>query len=128
MEKSPQNLKVKKLLNRVLENKEFNISFDDEEYQWGDYAEELVYIPYDFKFHMVVKNVLGEGSNTVADINVIIDDMQRNEEGFYDEWVSEGYSEDIWYISELMENINQELFEALPFSVHLTFYGYDEII
>jgi antitoxin component of RelBE/YafQ-DinJ toxin-antitoxin module len=124
-----QNLKVKKLLQNLLENKDFNISFEDEEYVYAlgaDY-EELVYTPYEFKFHMIVKKVYGEGSNTIAKIDVIIDDIQKDNEDFYDEWVSDGYNEDVWYIEELGDKIKQELLEDLPFSIYLTFYGYDEV-
>ena len=123
-----ENLKVKKLLKRVLENKDFEMSLEDEEYVYAlgaDY-EEVVYTPYDFKFHMVVNKVLGEGSKTVANIEVIIDDIQRDNEDFYDEWVNDGYHEGVWYIEELSGKIENEIFENLPFSIHLTFYGYDE--
>jgi hypothetical protein len=124
-----QNLKVKKLLQNLLENNEFEMSFEDEEYQYalGAYYEEPVYIPYDFKFRMVVKDVYGEGSKTIAKIDVIIDDIQKNNEDFYDVWVNDGYNEDIWYIEELGYRIGQELLEDLPFSIYLTFYGYDEV-
>jgi hypothetical protein len=128
MEKSPQNLKVKKLLQNLLENNEFEMSFEDEEYVYAlgaDY-EELVYTPYDFKFRMVVRDVYGEGSNTIAKIDVIIDDIQRDNEDFYDEWVNDGYHEGVWYIEELNIKIDQEIFEDLPISIYLTFYGYDE--
>jgi hypothetical protein len=121
-----QNLKVKKLLQNLLENKDFNISFEDEEYVWGDYAEQLVYTPYEFKFHMIVKDVLGEGSKTVAKIDVIIDDIQKDEEDFYFGWVDDGYNEDLWYIEELSDKIGQELLEDLPISIYLTFYGHNE--
>ena len=123
-----QNLKVKKLLQNLIENKDFNISFEDEEYVYAlgaDY-EELVYTPYEFKFHMIVRDVYGEGSNTIAKIDVIIDDIQRDNEDFYDEWVSDGYHEGVWYIEELNIKIDQEIFEDLPISIYLTFYGYDE--
>jgi hypothetical protein len=123
-----QNVKVKKLLQNLYENKDFNVSFEDEEYVYAlgaDY-EELVYTPYEFKFHMIVKKVYGEGSNTIAKIDVIIDDIQKDNEDFYDEWVSDGYNEDVWYIEELGDKIKQELLEDLPFSIYLTFYGYDE--
>jgi hypothetical protein len=123
-----QNLKVKKLLQNLLENKDFEMSFEDEEYVYAlgaDY-EELVYTPYDFKFRMVVKDVYGEGSNTIAKIDVIIDDIQKDNEDFYDEWVSDGYNEDVWYIEELGGKIEEEIFEDLPISIYLTFNGYDE--
>jgi len=128
MEKSPQNLKVKKLLQNLLENNEFEMSFEDEEYVYAlgaDY-EELVYTPYDFKFRMVVRDVLGEGSKTVANIDVIIDDIQKNNEDFYDVWVNDGYNGGVWYIEELNIKIDQEIFEDLPIYIYLTFYGYDE--
>jgi hypothetical protein len=129
MEKSPQNLKVKKLLQNLLENNEFEMSFEDEEYVYAlgaDY-EEVVYTPYEFKFHMIVRVVFGEGSNTIAEIDVIIDDIQKNNEDFYDVWVNDGYNEDVWYIEELGDKIKQELLEDLPISIYLTFYGYDEV-
>ena len=123
-----QNLKVKKLLQNLLENKDFEMSFEDEEYVYAlgaDY-EELVYTPYDFKFRMVVKDVYGEGSNTIAKIDVIIDDIQKDNEDFYDEWVNDGYHEGVWYIEELGGKIEEEIFEDLPISIYLTFNGYDE--
>jgi hypothetical protein len=126
-EKSKENTKIKNLLKKVLENKEFEYSFTDRtEGVWDGYEYERVEDDYTFKYHMVVNYVLGVGSGSVADISVIIDDFILDGESVYSGWSEIGYSENVWYIEHLHEYLNDDVFNVFPFSIYPTFYGHDE--
>ena len=117
-----ENQKIKNLLKRVLENNEFEYSFKD---KWDDldgYIE-----TYTIEYHIEVEeNVHGTGSDAVAGVAVIIDDILLDGESVYDGWVEIGYSENVWYIDKLHDNLNEDVFELFPFSIYPTFYGHDE--
>jgi hypothetical protein len=119
--KSKENIKLENLLKRVLENKEFEYSFKD---KWEDLDGHIE--TYTFKYHMVVNYVLGVGSGSVADIDVIIDDIILDGESVYDGWVEIGYSENVWYIEHLHEYLKDDVFNVFPFSIYPTYYGHDE--
>jgi hypothetical protein len=121
-----ENKKLKNLLKKLFENKDLEITFNDIDFTWdgAEYVEEdIVYV---FKFRMEVSKVLGEGSRSVGGISVIIDDITKDGEDYYYNWAESGYTEIPWYIRTLEHLIKEEYFEDLPFSIHLTFYGYDE--
>jgi hypothetical protein len=112
---SKEKTKIKNLLKRVLEDQEFEYSFED---NTGYYT---------FHYHMrVEKNILGTGSDSVAGVGVIIDDILVDGESVYLGWVEIGYNENVWYIEKLHNHLNDEVFEVFPFSIYPTFYGYDE--
>jgi hypothetical protein len=119
-----ENLKIKKLLKKTFENKKFKSSFEDEVNSWMD--DETLYEEYSFKYFMEVDKVLGEGSKTVASINVIITDIQKDDDDFYYDWVENDYDERTWYIDKLEYIISDEMFSFFPFSIYTTFYGHDE--
>lgn len=119
-----ENLKLKNLLKKVLENKEFESSFEDDVTSWDD--NETIYEKYDFEYFIKVKEVLGEGSKTVASLDVIITDIKRDGEDYYYDWVESNYSEHAWYVNKLEEILHEELFSNFPFSIYPVFYGYDE--
>jgi hypothetical protein len=115
-----ENLKIKNLLKKVLEDKEF-------EYSFAERTKGVLYEDYIFKYHVEVEgNVLGSGSNTVAGVSVIIDDIIVDGESVYDGWAEIGYSENVWYIDKLHDHLNDEFFNFFPFSIYPTFYGHDE--
>lgn len=122
------NKKLKNLLKKLFENKEFEMSIIDEESSWDE--DERDYITedtiYNFKFHVVVRSVLGEGSRAVGDMDIIIDDITRDGDGYYFDWVESGYSMYAWYIEELKTKFYYEYLENVPFSVYTNFYGHDE--
>lgn len=96
-----ENIKLKNLLKKVLENKGFEYSFDDNTY--GNDGK------YTFEYHMIVNYVRGVGSGSVADVSVIIDDIIMNGESVYLGWAEIGYSENVWYIYDLHDHLNNEL-------------------
>lgn len=118
-----ENLKIKNLLNKVLENKEFEYSLKDELFLGV-----TTYDDYVLTYTMEVGKVLGEGSGSVADVSVIISDITRNGKSIYNEWVEENYTENAWYIDMLNDHLIDEVFSLFPFSIYPTFYGYDEEI
>jgi len=122
------NKKLKNLLKKLFENKEFEMSIIDEESSWDE--DERDYVTedtiYDFKFHVVVRSVLGEGSRAVGDMGIIIDDITKDGESVYLGWVEIGYSENVWYMEELKTKFYYEYLENVPFSVYTNFYGHDE--
>jgi len=115
-----ENIKLKNLLKKVLENKEFEYSFNDT--SWDG----VVTSKFTFEYHMIVNYVRGVGSGSVADITVIIDDIILNGDSMYHEWVERNYSGSVWYIDYLHDHLNKEFFNVFPFSIYPTFYGHDE--
>jgi hypothetical protein len=125
------NTKLKNLLKKLFENKEFETTITNTESVWtrndrGEYSYVDQDVIYEFKFHVVVKAVLGEGSSAVGDINIIIDDITQDGEDYYYDFVERNYSESAWYIAELRDEFYLDYLQDLPFSVYMTVYGYDE--
>lgn len=120
-----ENLKIKNTLKKLYENQEFESSFEDEVTSWDD--NETIYEEYVFRYFMEVGKVLGEGDRTVASINVIITDIQKDGDDFYYDWAENAdYREWIWYIERLHDMLKEEMTNDFPISIYLTFYGYDE--
>jgi hypothetical protein len=117
-----ENLKIKQILKRTFENKMYESSFEDEVNRWG----EIDYEEYKFKYYIEVGKVIGKGGNTVAGINVVITDIQRDGDDYYYDWADANYSENAWYIDKLSDILYDEMLPMYPFSVYPTFYGYDE--
>ena len=122
-----ENIKLKNLLKKVFENKEFEYSFTDRtEGVWDGNDYEIIEEDYTIKYHMIVNYVLGVGSGSVANIDVIIDDILLDDQSDYRDWVESDYSEKSWYIKELRSYLNDEVFNVFPFSIYPTCYGHDE--
>jgi hypothetical protein len=119
-----ENLKIKNTLKKVYENQDFETSFEDDVTSWDD--NETIYEEYVFKYYMEVGKVLGEGDRTVASINVIITDIQKDDDDYYYDWVENKYSEFEWYIEHLERMLIEDMVTDFPISIYLTFYGYDE--
>ena len=83
-------------------------------------------IIYEFKFHIVVRSVIGTGIDSVGDIDIIIDSITKNGKDHYQYWADNNYSDRVWYINELDETFYLDYLEDLPFSVYSTVYGHDE--
>ena len=114
-----ENQKLKNLLKKLFENKEYKSTIFD-----GEFADEVDV--YDFYYTMRVGAVVGEGSNAVGDVQVTISSITVNGEDFYPNWVLDNYSNNTWYMSDLNDLIWKEHFDLIPFSVYLTIYGHDE--
>ena len=120
-----ENLKIKNTLKKLYENQEFESSFEDAVTGWND--NETIYEEYVFRYFMEVGKVLGEEDRTVASINVIITDIQKDDDDYYYDWADNNdYSEYTWYIDELKKTLTEEMNTDFPISTYLTFYGYDE--
>lgn len=121
------NQKLKDLLKRLFENKQYESIIIDEVLYFGDEnSETLTNDEYEFHYTMRVGAVVGKGTGAVGDIQVIISSITRNGEEFYSNWKLDEYSSNTWYMSELEERIKNEYFDLIPFSIYITFYGYDE--
>ena len=126
--KIEENIKIKNLLKGLFENQEFETTYQDEDIEYNheeDLLEE-VYEEYTFKYYMEVGKVLGEGTKTVASINVIITDFTVDGEDVLPGWKEIGYNEDVWYINTLENEIYEDKLKDIPISIYLTFYDYDE--
>ena len=124
--KIEENIKIKKLLINLFENQEFETSFEDDVTSWIGNDEEELYEEYTFKYYMEVGKVLGEGTKTVASINVIITGIQKDGDDYYYDWVENNYNDREWYIQTLESVIYEDRLKDIPISLYLTFYGYDE--
>jgi hypothetical protein len=122
--KIEENLKIKNILKKLYENQEFDEKFEDEVTSWND--EEEVYEEYVFKYYMEVGKVLGEGTKTVASINVIITEFTNDGEDKMFVWKEDDYTENVWYIRELENQIYEEKLKDFPISIYLTFYSQEE--
>jgi len=121
-----ENIKLKNLLKGMFENQEFESSFDDEIFAWNGDVDEPEYEKYVFKYYMEVGKVLGEGTMTVAGINVIITDLTVDGEDKMFVWKEEGYDEYTWYIISLENEIYEDKLKDIPISTYLTCYAEDE--
>lgn len=119
-----ENIKIKNLLKGLFENQEFETTFQDNVTSFDD--EEEVYEEYTFKYYIEVGKVLGEGTKTVASINVIITDFTLDGEDVILGWKEIGYSENAWYILELDRAIYEEKMQDIPISIYPTFYSQEE--
>jgi hypothetical protein len=114
---------IKEILKRTLENKTYESSFEDEVDSWGGESD---YEEYSFKYYIEIGKVVGKGGDTVAGINVVITDIDRDGDDYYYDWVESDYSENTWYIDKLSDIVYNEILSMYPFSIVPTFYGYDE--
>ena len=119
-----ENIKIKNLLKGMFENQEFETTFQDEVTSWND--EEEIYEEYTFKYYMEVGKVLGEGTMTVASINIIITEFTNDGEDKMLVWKEEGYDEYAWYIVSLENEIYEDKLKDIPISTYLTCYAEDE--
>jgi hypothetical protein len=122
--KIEENIKIKNLLKGLFENQEFETTYQDEVTSWDD--EEEVYEEYTFKYYIEVGKVLGEGTKTVASINIIITEFTNDGEDKMLVWKEEGYNENDWYILELDRAIYEEKMQDIPISIYPTFYSQEE--
>ena len=122
------NLKLKKLLKKLFEDEEFEMTLINTEHYYDGYNYVTDDVVYEFKFHVVVRTVVGEGTMAVGNINIIIDSITKNGDDYYNNWVNRNYDDDAWYIYELDDKFYDEYFSHLPFDVHTNFYGYDQEI
>lgn len=123
-----ENIKIKNLLKGMFENQEFETTYQDMDIEYNheeDLLEE-VYEEYTFKYYMEVGKVLGEGTKTVASINVIIIDFTVDGEDMLLGWKEIEYNEDIWYINTLENEIYEDKLKDIPISIYLTCYAEDE--
>ena len=114
------------MLKKLFENKEFEMTLTDVEDVYDGYNNVTQDIIYEFKFYVVVRSVLGEGSGAVGDMDIIIDSITKNGKDHYQYWADNGYKNTTWYIKELGETFYLDYLEVLPFSVYTTVYGHDE--
>jgi hypothetical protein len=120
------NTKLKNMLKKLFENKEFEMTLTDTEHVYDGYNNVTQDIIFELKFHIVVRSVVGEGSGSVGDMDIIIDSITKNGEDHYRIWAGNGYNNAVWYIRELDETFYLDYLEILPFSVYSTVYGHDE--
>lgn len=121
--KIEENIKIKKLLINMFENQEFETTYQDEVTSWN---EENFYEDYVFKYYIEVGKVLGEGTMTVASINIIITEFTVDGEDKMLIWKEDNYDEYAWYIVTLENEIYEDKLKDIPISTYLTCYAEDE--
>ena len=121
--KVEENIKIKNLLKGMFENQDFETTYQDEVTSWND---ENFYEEYTFKYYMEVGKVLGEGTMTVASINIIITEFTVDGEDKMLVWKEENYDEHAWYIVILENEIYEDKLKDIPISTYLTCYAEDE--
>jgi len=83
-------------------------------------------IEENIKIKNLLKGVLGEGTKTVASINVIITEFTNDGEDKMLVWKEENYDEHAWYIQHLDSQIYEDKLKDIPISIYLTFYSQEE--
>ena len=126
MKISVGNEKLKNMLKKLFENKEFEMTLTDTEHVYDGYNNVTQDINYEFKFHVVVRSVVGESTDAVGDMDIIIDSITKDGDDYYPVWADSGYGDAMWYINELDETFYLDYLGILPFSVYTTVYGHDE--
>jgi hypothetical protein len=126
MKISVGNEKLKNMLKKLFENKEFEMTLTDVEHVYDGYNNVTQDIIYEFKFHIVVRSVIGIGIDSVGDMDIIIDSITKNGKDHYQYWADNNYSDRVWYINELDETFYLDYLEDLPFSVYTSVHGHDE--
>jgi hypothetical protein len=121
-----KNEKLTSLLKKLFENKEFEMTLTDVEHVYDGYNNVTQDINYEFKFHVVVRSVVGKGVEAVGDMDIIIDSITKDGDDYYPVWADSGYGDAMWYINELDETFYLDYLGILPFIVYTTIYGYDE--
>ena len=121
--KIEENIKIKKLIINMFENQEFETTYQDEVTSWN---EENFYEDYVFKYYIEVGKVLGEGTMTVASINIIITEFTVDGEDRMLVWKEDNYDEHVWYIVTLENEIYEDKLKDIPISTYLTCYAKDE--
>ena len=121
-----KNQKLIDLLKKLFENKEFEMTLTDVEHVYDGYNNVTQDVNYEFKFHVVVRSVVGESTDAVGDMDIIIDSITKNGKDYYQYWADKNYSDRIWYIHELDETFYEDYLEVLPFSVYTSVHGHDE--
>jgi len=121
-----KNEKLTSLLKKLFENKEFEMTLTDVEHVYDGYNNVTQDINYEFKFHVVVRSVVGKGVEAVGDMDIIIDSITKDGDDYYPVWADSGYGDAMWYINELDETFYLDYLGILPFSVYTTVYGHDE--
>ena len=102
------------------------MTLTDTEDAWDGYNYVTDDIVYEFKFHVVVRSVVGKGVEAVGDMDIIIDSITKDGDDYYPVWADSGYGDAMWYIRELDETFDLDYLGILPFSVYTTVYGHDE--
>jgi hypothetical protein len=121
-----KNEKLISLLKKLFENKEFEMTLTDVEDVYDGFNNVTQDIIYEFKFHVVVRSVVGESTDAVGDMDIIIDSITKNGKDHYQYWADNNYSERVWYINELDETFYLDYLGILPFSVYTSVHGHDE--
>jgi hypothetical protein len=121
-----KNQKLIDLLKKLFENKEFEMTLTDVEHVYDGYNNVTQDINYEFKFHVVVRSVVGESTDAVGDMDIIIDSITKDGDDYYPVWADSGYGDAMWYINELDETFYLDYLEVLPFSVYTSVHGHDE--
>jgi len=120
-----ENEKLKRTLKHLYENQEFNTTFEDEVYSWND--EDYNNIEeYSFTYTFRVKKVLGEGDRSIAQLDLIITDFQRDGDDMMYSWAEDDFNDGIWYIQHLEELVLEELASNFPISFYLNIYPFEE--
>lgn len=122
--KMEENLKLKKLLKHLYEDKVFHMSFKDEVTSWND--DEVIYDEYSFTYKIDVDKVYGDDDKAVASFDLIITDLTRDDEDYMLEWENDGYSDRVWYINEFESLVLEEMTSEVPISIYLTIWSIHE--
>jgi len=118
--------KIGNTLKEFFENKKFKFVFNDEIYDWDGDNEHITLVPYQINYHLIVDNILGEGKNSIVSIDIVVNDILENGYSIFSEWESTKYYEREWYILNLEDHVNGELYEVFPsLSFHTEVYPHN---
>ena len=119
------NEKLKNTLKKLYEGKEFSTRFEDEVYSWNEPEAEYIE-EWEIKYYLILREVLGTGSNAIVSFDVIITDIIVDDDSMYHRWVEDDYDENEWYIQRVEQDLYDTIGSDFPISFYFTFYDEDE--
>jgi hypothetical protein len=112
--------KLVNTLKRLYENQEFSTTFEDEIISWNEpdtaYIEE-----WEIKYYLILREVLGTGSNAIASFDVIITDIIVDGDDMYHRWEDDDFDENTWYIIKVDEDLYDTIGKDFPISIYFNF-------
>jgi len=117
--------KLVNTLKKLYQGKEFSTTFEDHVYSWNEPESEYVE-EWEIKYYLILREVLGTGSNAIASFDVIITDIIVDGDDMYHRWVEDGFDENTWYIIKVDEDLYDTIGKDFPISFYFNFYNEDE--
>jgi hypothetical protein len=117
--------KLVNTLKKLYQGHEYTTTFEDEVMLWNEPDAEYIE-EWEIKYYLILREVLGTGSNAIATFDVIITDIIVDGDGMYHRWVEDDFDENEWYIQRVEHDLYKTIGTDFPISLYFNFYDEDE--